>query len=872
MKNAAQHNLLHSRDMQTRFTTSNGIGSGRKAAGGRFPALQCGYEVVDGVKLGYIITNGRQMFALSQVFTDLLKNIPRTTVHKRMDHLNVKKHYCGLQELRKLKAINSIAFHAAKCTLISREDVEVLYNSCRTERVLKTKQRRPRRNKSQRHDRGAFDGPRPSSSAREDKAEGGAAGKMMRGAHEGELVPCVPPRRTSPSHRTTVKPSRKDARSARRKGTGTPAGRAWDARNYENAPALPLPALYVGSSAFLCSLLPGCAALCASSAMATAGEAPQDVFCAQRGRPLSRFGGCRVPRTNLTQFSGTIKERSGAIRDPARGVLAPGLQLCCPIEAQRPNGFVGYSSWPGLDDASSDESSISAGGSSWSDGVDEHIDDDEDGGDEEEEDFEDEDYSTLYSSDSSTDSDREGSSDSECSSVSSRASSQSIRYRRAGLVGCGHGKSFGAFRAAIEPCPEYQPPNNKASYTFAERCATAGLTDCPFKLFFPVGKAEQAYGIEPFMSKGNAANFRTCLPSVVHPAARREHFSGWDLSVLPQTRVEDNKQALFQRLPHGYCSGPGPRQPVECDDIVCKAEFIKRERSESDNLAFASGHAAPDQFGVADGLNKCHGEGRDLSALAIAVDVSKVKIEVCPERSLPKSENVAQCSWDSKIDLTVKKERIDEQKSPRKGKSGGKKGQTTLETVLDSGASAEHGFAGCTANVEQCTLKTCKKATSSNVGCKQWIQSQPCTLTKITSCDTLSQLPSVKRRASPQTTPRKCKSATGGQADSANRSSRDEGHAQGQRSPGASRAPGASLGKRRAVPSGKRPFHLMANFPSPASLTLGEDGDLRPAYPSSCGGLATKPPPHKSHPVWKWQMGGAVTPLPPSYKFRRYDV
>ncbi|KAM4027788.1 SKI/DACH domain-containing protein 1 [Anomaloglossus baeobatrachus] len=104
--------------------------------------LESGFEVVDGVRLGYLVIKGKQMFALSQVFTDLLKNIPRTTVHKRMDHLKVKKHHCDLEELRKLKAINSIAFHAAKCTLISREDVEALYTSCKTERVLKTKRRR----------------------------------------------------------------------------------------------------------------------------------------------------------------------------------------------------------------------------------------------------------------------------------------------------------------------------------------------------------------------------------------------------------------------------------------------------------------------------------------------------------------------------------------------------------------------------------------------------------------------------------------------------------------------------------------------------------------------------------------------------------
>ncbi|XP_051909734.1 SKI/DACH domain-containing protein 1 [Hippocampus zosterae] len=115
--------------------------------------LECGFEEMQGVRLGYLLIRGKQMFALSQVFTELLKNIPRTTVHKRMDHLKVKKHHCDLDELRKLKAINSIAFHAAKCTLISREDVEALYFSCKTERVLKSGQ-----GKSKAASRSAADG------------------------------------------------------------------------------------------------------------------------------------------------------------------------------------------------------------------------------------------------------------------------------------------------------------------------------------------------------------------------------------------------------------------------------------------------------------------------------------------------------------------------------------------------------------------------------------------------------------------------------------------------------------------------------------------------------------------------------------------
>ncbi|XP_078463675.1 SKI/DACH domain-containing protein 1 [Lampetra planeri] len=103
---------------------------------------QSGQDCVDGVQLGYLVIKDVQMFALSQVFTDLLQNIPRTTVHKRMDHLHVQKHQCDLEELRKLKAMKSIAFHSAKCTLISRSDMLALYTSCKLEPVLKTKKRR----------------------------------------------------------------------------------------------------------------------------------------------------------------------------------------------------------------------------------------------------------------------------------------------------------------------------------------------------------------------------------------------------------------------------------------------------------------------------------------------------------------------------------------------------------------------------------------------------------------------------------------------------------------------------------------------------------------------------------------------------------
>eukprot|EP00061_Rhincodon_typus_P017851 g46742.t1 len=101
--------------------------------------FQSGHLEMDGVRLGYLRINGKQMFALSQVLADLFKDVPRTTIRKRMEYLKIKRRRCDLRELRTLKAMNSVPTRAVKCSLISKEDLEVLYTVYKTPDASKKK-------------------------------------------------------------------------------------------------------------------------------------------------------------------------------------------------------------------------------------------------------------------------------------------------------------------------------------------------------------------------------------------------------------------------------------------------------------------------------------------------------------------------------------------------------------------------------------------------------------------------------------------------------------------------------------------------------------------------------------------------------------
>ncbi|XP_061873094.1 SKI/DACH domain-containing protein 1-like [Colius striatus] len=126
--------------------------------------LHAGYQEIEGINLGYLQINGTQMFSLAQVLSDLFKDIPRTTISKKMETLKIKSRRCDLKELRTLKAINSVPTRAVKCSLISKADLEALCTSCKS----LSPRRRKRKRKSKRREQlllpapeGLFPCPRP---------------------------------------------------------------------------------------------------------------------------------------------------------------------------------------------------------------------------------------------------------------------------------------------------------------------------------------------------------------------------------------------------------------------------------------------------------------------------------------------------------------------------------------------------------------------------------------------------------------------------------------------------------------------------------------------------------------------------------------
>ncbi|XP_025046917.1 elongin BC and Polycomb repressive complex 2-associated protein [Alligator sinensis] len=141
--------------------------------------FHAGYQEIEGINLGYLQINGTQMFALAQVLSDLFKDIPRTTISKKMETLKIKSRRCDLQELRTLKAIHSVPTRAVKCSLISKADLEALCTSCKS----LGPGRRKRKRKSKRREQLLLPGPGElfHSGSRRPASPGPLPGKALRG-------------------------------------------------------------------------------------------------------------------------------------------------------------------------------------------------------------------------------------------------------------------------------------------------------------------------------------------------------------------------------------------------------------------------------------------------------------------------------------------------------------------------------------------------------------------------------------------------------------------------------------------------------------------------------------------------------------------
>ncbi|XP_075684846.1 SKI/DACH domain-containing protein 1 [Rhinoderma darwinii] len=762
--------------------------------------LESGFEVVDGVRLGYLVIKGKQMFALSQVFTDLLKNIPRTTVHKRMDHLQVKKHHCDLEELRKLKAINSIAFHAAKCTLISREDVEALYTSCKTERVLKTKRRRISRPLSTKE----HPSPDPYCSFWKEN-------KVWLGLNE------------------STKPIKRKAFA-----TGEP----------DLLPAADLPhflSKYTGHSSPQIARSP-----CKTPGNYETPQIPGDCVAAFHSS-LPYFRGVLCSKHPAYYYQPAIaqpkldssvtyrykRKRSSADKDSSlhssssRRVFflpKPYRSKGTPVCLERlhlVNGFCaqhldalqeGYSS----DSESSSAANDSDFGSSLSSSSNSVSSDDE-------EEEEEEEGSLSDSSDLSSDED--SSSESDSSSVSSQVSVESIRFRRTSFSSPVHMAQANLLcQFPRSPSPSSGKTTHCEIKSESQDWSHQGFRSPGMYCSPTLGGSfsDKTSGIHlPFSAFAKRSDM-TITEGGSSPSPKKNN------AFLPQQRINrESKQSTLSQCVQKNTTTPSSLYCVSAtttakEDDLCKTTVDLPENSQQSHNS---------------GVNAC----TDLSFM------HNVKIKI--EDSSGHEEYHSQHKLN--YECNVAKDELDSDRSENKTEGA------LLEAKQDS---------MCTDNKQQttsgdtmtpseedppCTLDTHNKPEDGDYkyGAKVRKNYRTLVLGKRPMLQTTPCKPNLKSARSP-------------------------------RPPGKSEfyegtLDGLTVTNRRkrlannVASTVKRPFHFMANFPSPPSLIIGKDGDLVPAY--SLNSTKDSYPPHKAHPIWKWQLGGSPVPLPPSHKFRTFQ-
>uniref|UniRef100_A0A674DRD3 SKI/DACH domain containing 1 n=1 Tax=Salmo trutta TaxID=8032 RepID=A0A674DRD3_SALTR len=803
--------------------------------------LKFGFEKMQGVRLGYLLIKGKQMFALSQVFTDLLKNIPRTTVHKRMDHLNVKKHHCDLEELRKLKAINSIAFHAAKCTLISREDVEALYFSCKTERVLKSNKRKAKK---------------------ASLPEGVGEGKLNADTHPAGLwrekvwlsLHSVPQtlslknkagRREQPTLHPDSNLPQIYNKSLGRDYSSVTKSSCKPFKNYETA------------------------------------QIPSNCVAFSQGHSFFRSPKCcRKPNTHYNHNRTTLSHsdighefyldhHAHHHRQPHQHVAgfpesySSDTESSCYSERLNNDSDFGSSLSTSSNSGTSDE--------------------------------EDEEESPLESSEVS--SDEESSSQSDSSSVSSQVSVQSIRFRRARFPSLNTTKNITT--RTLPNAQSLSTTRNQSNSRTLSNSRTISHTNAPLLLqptfhyshqqqpSKPVGQFETSqvdYDIPKKQPKydftAREAKQDTHTHRFSSPVTQGSYFTKRRDRKVPESQVQTQREIQrtepVSRKVYALSPSSNPNG--------IKAVIPHRTTGHANKCPpVLSSHSAPDKdtkypkptnnkLSLATNLKS---EVRISPNLKLPFLLKTIKTE--PEElsvaagPLPERSRAIKTPPFNLQNVKIKvEESYDEYEYYSQASGFQCKGD---EADINNGQ--YHGgdikqAAGCFNNET--------KAIESSAGAPKFSSGlQECGSTQETPCPeegeykngagvrknyrslVLGKKPGISRVQPKQNVSkvdRTLSSRPVGKAEICEGNTED--------------LTGATKRKRAssnvAAPL-KRPFSFMANFPAPPSLLVGSDGDLSPAY--SLNSLGGPRPPPRSHPVWRWQPGGLPVPPPPAQRIRK---
>ncbi|XP_029934647.1 SKI/DACH domain-containing protein 1 [Myripristis murdjan] len=817
--------------------------------------LECGFEEMQGVRLGYLLIKGKQMFALSQVFTDLLKNIPRTTVHKRMDHLKVKKHHCDLKELRKLKAINSIAFHAAKCTLISREDVEALYFSCKTERVLKSNKRKAKAVGSP----GAEDASRGLL-----RADAGLWKEKVWFSLHGvpqtlalhnktgrrrELTPCLPDSKLPQFYH---KPQGRDYRSATKSSYK-------HFKNYETAQisgnrvTLSQRHSFLRSAASRQPVVLQSAIAAQSRLSRSAGdllhkrkrrrEGGGGRDSARHSWSRSRHAHHHVPPVLLLQpkSSGNHGTTLGAFHISPDFYLDPRPhhhhQHHHHHHHHQPSFPESYSSdteSSTYSDRANHDSDFGSGFSTTTSGS----------SDEEEE--EDEDDTQSESSEVSSE-EEESSSQSDSSSVSSRVSVQSIRFRRARVGSITKTLNTSKAPLLLQPTFHYnhhqqQEKQHRAlGHVGAFHGGDYSRQENRQKCDLTCSETRNNTGPQPtkFISTVVRESFFT--------ESKRENVS--DVygdpnqadpvdDVAPYSPGANRNKAFSLRRTPGHPNKCLPGLSTHCDhdkDTKLPKCTDKRE-AKTTTPKLPSPLKKIKTEAEEPSVTETPHTDSDRTARTPPFNLHNVKIKVeesCDEYEYQSQASAVKCKGD-KADSSSSQYPCGDIKQA----DGFTNGAKAVDKSIDVAPKSPCGPQECRGTQDTfCT----EEGEHRNKNCRTLV---------------LGRKPRVSRTQTKQNVPRVDKAA------SSFRPAGFEGCTED-----------LPIRRKRSSVSNvaspaKKPFSLMANFPSPPSLVVGSDGDLCPAY--SLNSLRAPGPPPLSHPVWRWQPGGQPLPPPHAQRTRKY--